>query len=70
MQRERAEQKEMLAAYHDEVHRRRAAEQEAEEMRRLREEQDRQANLAVTEKRVRYRQQLDNARMEERQARE
>ena len=68
--RERDHQKQLLAVYHDEVERKKAAQLEEQQMKNLLEEQQRALNLVETEKRVKYRQQLDSVRNEERQAKE
>ena len=67
---EREHQRQRLAVYRDAIGRKRLAEYEAERMRKLEEEQQRAMLLVETEKRVKYRQQLDSMRNAERQAKE
>ncbi|UPR01624.1 hypothetical protein HOP50_07g49460 [Chloropicon primus] len=67
---ERSHQKQLLAVYHDEVERKRLAEAEDVRMRKLQEDHERVLSLVETEKRVKFRQQLDSVKMEERKAKE
>ena len=70
MMKERDYQKQLLAVYHDELERKRMAQHEEKQMKKLQEEQERALLLVESEKRVKYRQQLDLVRKEERQAKE
>ena len=67
---ERENQKQMIALYRDEMERKRAEEQREREMKKLQEDHERAMLLIETEKRVKYRQDLNGMKKEERQARE
>ena len=70
IRKEREHQKQLLSAYHDEVEKRRLAKEEERQMKKLQEEQERALLLVESGKRVKFRQQLDLMRTEERNAKE